>query len=725
MSFRYRRKSSLSHTITGVFICYLILSIFFLVPSAFSADPASSPSDNLIIDLKEPELSQGVLTTEKGGTIRAEGLFIQAECLSLTRKGSESRIIAEGNLILQFGEYYFVGERLEYDFILQEGVLYGGRTAVEPWFFGGEAIYLHSDGSFTLVNGFITTSENRDMDWALWTEEAHLREKIFLTATNLKLKIWNVPIFWFPKARANLQAISDAPIRYDARWGGRQGARISMSYQIFAWERFKTFFRLDYRFKRGLGGGVETYYRSEDRREIFNTVNFIAHDNSLENHHQKIRYRFQGLYHKEALPTNFTIDITWDKLSDKDMATDYNDRGLELDTAGKTQFQIRKEGIDYIARLFANVKINTFQTIKQELPTFALNIHPWAIGRTGLFSYTTLKASYLDFSYSNNVRHVHDYNAPRVEGRQTFYRPFTLYATAWNPGVEWIGIYYGNSPQKKQRFQGIFHAFCEASLPLSKQGACYRHVVEPYLSHHYYAFPLVPPREHYIFDIEDGWYGLNATRLGVRQFLFFPYSSCPASPFFADLYTFAFFDVPRIHYTFPVGYLELSYLTTPWWRNSTVFAWDIQHGSLHHFNYLSEWTVSSALAIKLEYRHRNRYAWRKSDPYNFIMEAYRRQEALLHSPVSDRRDTLLSSLFYQFHPNWGFYFEMRHGWHRLHEPSYTEFETDLIGTLPSAWNVKLSYQHREADDRVAVYFSIGLQKPSLKCYNNCEALFNW
>lgn len=698
-------------------IFVLLLFPFFV----YAAAPA--PADNLTIDLNEPVLSQGVLSTEKGGIVQTEGLYIQAERLSFARRPSESRIVAEGHLILQFGEYYFVGERLEYDFMSQEGVLYQGRTTVEPWFFGGDYIYLHADGSFTLVNGFVTTSENKETDWELAVSEAELREKKYLTARNLKLLIWQVPCFWFPRARANLEAISDAPLRYDAKWGGRQGARISMSYELLTWNRFKTFLRLDYRAKRGLGGGIETSYRSEDRKETFNTINYIAHDNSLENLHQKIRFRFQGLYHKEVSPTNFTLDLTWDKLSDKDMATDYTDRGLELDTAGKTQFQVRKEGCDYIARFLANVKINPFQTIKQELPTFALNFKPQRMGASGFYSYSTMKASYLDFSYSNNVRHVHDYNAPRIEARQSFYRPFKLADTRWNPGVELIGIYYGNSPQKTQKLQGVLHGFCEGSLSLAKRGCGYLHAIEPYICHDYFASPLVAPRDHYVFDVDDGWFQLNATRLGVRQFVYLQGLNTPSTPFYADLYTYAFFDVPRIHSTFPIGYLSLSYLTTPRWRNSTVFAWDIQHGSLHHFNYLAEWTVSSALALKLEYRHRSRYAWRKSDPDNFIMEAYRRQESLLHSPVSDRRDTLLTSLFYQFHPNWGFYFEMRHGWYRLCEPSYTEFETDFIGTLPSAWNVKLSYQHREADDRVAIYFSIGIPNFNNKCYNKIDPLF--
>ena len=125
----------------------------------------------------------------------------------------------------------------------------------------------------------------------------------------------------------------------------------------------------------------------------------------------------------------------------------------------------------------------------------------------------------------------------------------------------------------------------------------------------------------------------------------------------------------------------------------------------------ADWTVSNDLAIATELRHRGSYWWRKVDCENFFLDMYHSEKRLKHSLVSDRCDTILLNLFYRFHPNWACDFTSRYGWNRRKEPSYFEFEFDLLTTIQTAWNLRLSYQHQEDDDRVAIYLNIGIKKP--------------
>ena len=540
-------------------------------------------------------------------------------------------------------------------------------------------------------------------------------DRRYLYAKNLQFKIYQIPLLWLPTYKTDLNAIYDSPVRFFFKWGGRQGVRGSMIYEVFALDRFKTFLRLDYRIKRGLGGGIETYYRSEDRKEIFNTINYIAHDNSLSNPHEKIRYRFQGLYQNALFNDRASIDLTWDKVSDQDMATDYKDRGLELDIAGRTELLIRQQSVNRIDRFISQVKVNPFQTVKQELPTLELSYRPKSLGNSGIISTSLMRASYLDFSYAHKMIDEKNYRSSRLEFKQEYFRPFNLNPAILTPSIEFLGIYYSQSPQHKERFLSLAHFSCDLKTSLSKSFGSLRHVIEPYVRSDYYTSPTVSPNHHYIFDIEDGWYHANMHRLGLLNEVYLKKDSgCLSRPLLIDLYTYAFFDTPTIGKTFPKGYITFTTLSYETLRHTIDTAWDFQHGMLDHLNIRTEWTVAKNLAISAEYRHRSPIAWRKADMYNFILESFRSEKELSHSILSDRRDTLLTNLYYQFDPNWALFFEMRHGWNRKHEPSYTEFETDLIGTLPSAWNVKLSYQHRQDDDRVAIYFTIGLHKPNEK-----------
>lgn len=695
-----------------IFFCIAILFLGNL--NALDQEP-----EGLIIDLKDPSLINGVLSTESGGVIQGLDMRIQAQTLVYTKTSDVCSIHASGELILEFGGYYFIGESLEYDFLTHEGIIYNARTGISPWYFGGEIIQLHADKSFTLYNGFVTTSESLDTDWEITLKTAHLINRRFLAAKDIKVNIHAVPVLWLPSLHTDLNAIFDSPIRYSFKWGNHQGARASMVYEVFSWDRFKTFARLDYRIQRGFGGGIETYYRSESGKEIFNTINYAANDNSLSNRHEKFRFRFQGLYHNLVWNDRVSIDLTWDKLSDIDMATDYNDRGLELDTAGRTELVIRKQEDNRIERFITYVRINPFQSVDQELPTFEVSFKPLSIGDTGIISTSLLRTSYLDFAYANDVLHVHDYRSSRLEYRQAFYRTFPLYYLTATPKTGFTGIYYGDSQQGTSKALTAAWFGLDLKTGFYKNRGSFRHVIEPYIRFYYLTSPTVTPSHHYIFDIEDGYFQANQTRIGITNQIFFKNAyGCLSRPLFIDLFTYAFYDLPAIGKTIPKGYLTLSSLPFSTIRYTVETAWDFQHSQLDFFNFRTEWTAAENLALRIEYRHRSPYYWRKADPTNFILDAYRNQNELLHSSVSDRRDTLLANLFYQFTPNWGFLFEMRHGWNRKHEPSYTEFETDLFLKLPSAWNLKLSYQHKEDDDRIAVYFTIGLHKPNFnKCMN--------
>ena len=642
---------------------------------------------------------------------------IQARQLTYTRKITEGQPIltveAEGELMLEFGRYLFVGSRLEYDFQSNTGVIFEGRTALEPWFFGGKTIYLCPNGEYFIEEGFATTSENYIKDWQIEMEKALIDENHLLRAKNVTFRILGRPLFWLPSFKSNLNSIFDSPIRYSLKWGGRLGTRFGMIYEIFSWRRLQTFMRVDYRIKRGLGLGFETYYRSEDRKENLETINYLAQDSSIVHPHENFRYRFQGLYHNLLAEDKLRVDMSWDKLSDKDMPTDYNDRGLELDTAGLTQLHMRYEDPSFVSNFFTRIRVNPFQTVKQELPTLETKWRPFNIAATGIISDTFTSGSYLDFKYSNGLEHVRDYRSSRLELIQNFYRPFHPGPFNLTPKVGGIAILYGNSPTNDSRWLSLGHAGFEFNTRLHRYfGFNKKHVIVPYVNYSYLTYPTTSPRDHYIFDIDDGWYRLNMFRFGVQQNYYKKNESGLINRYlFTDFYAYAFCHTKTIHAAVPKIYGYFAFNTFPTLRHTIDTAWDIQRNKLDHFNFRTAWTLSSDMAIAAEYRHRDAFDWRKVDHGNFILDSFRPVHELVRSSLSDRRDTLLLHFFYRINLNWAIEFESRQGWNRRFEPKYTEFEVDILTTLRSAWNLKLYYRHREEDDRMAINLSVGLSRP--------------
>lgn len=672
--------------------------------------------EGITVDLREPKFCAGVLTTEKGGVITGPNIRIQAQSIIYTRKIVEDvpicTIEAEGDLMLEFGDYIFIGERLEYDFQSSTGTLYCGRSGLSPWYVGGEIINLLSDGSYQVFNGFITTSVSTDMDWYISAEEATMQDERYVTARDIRFVVFDTSLFWLPSLHLDLKTVTDSPFRYTFGWGGRQGPRVGVSYEIFGWNRWHAFLRADYRLKRGPGIGFEAYYTSPDHREEFQMLNYGAKDSAIFHPHERYRYRLQGSYNNSLMDDKLTIDLTYDKLSDKDMAIDYADQSLDIEIAERTQLEIRRQEENWIGNLKSRLRFNAFETVKQELPTLQSSWRPFEIAHTGIISDNQINFSYLDFAYSNTIRHGHNYHSSRLAYMQKLYRPFYLGPAILTPEAGSTVIFYGNTPEHEYRWltTGIFGG--TFNLPMHKIYGPVKHVMMPYLRYQYFTFPQTNPHEHYIFDIEDGWYRVNRLRFGTIQNLFVKWSDGQMRRIlFADIYANAFFDTRTIPYTIPKVYTRAILHPTLTLRYLFETAWDFEERQLDHINFRTEWTASPDFAIAFEYRHRDSFDWRKVDRDNYVIDSFYSIERLRHSTLSDRRDVALLHFFYRFHPNWAVVYEARHGWNRHNHTRYNEMEIDLLAKIKSSIDTRISYQHKESEDRFAVYFSIWPQGP--------------
>ena len=726
---------------------FLIYSFFLFLSPTFAQD-TPEPSQ-VTLDLKEPSYLDGVISTEKGGLIVGPKIRIQARKISYTKKKSPEivqKVEAEEDLIIFFGDYVFVGQRLEFDFVTNSGMLYQARSNIEPWFFGGEIIELRSDGSYFIQNAFITSSEKICPEWQMIAEEACLVEGHLLSAHRLRIEFGKVPLMWLPRFSMDLDAIFESPIQYDVRWGGKR-SRFGLIYEFFSWNRFKAFVRADYHFKYGLGGGIETYYRSPDRKEYLETINYLAQDKPQSTDPEFFgRYRFQGVYHKVLDQDRTDLHLTWDKVSDKEMASDYGNNGLELETAGRTQLLVRRqEDNKWITNFFTRVRVNGFQSIKQELPTLETNFKPYALGSTGLVYENLFRASYLDYVYSKQLLHeidhekelrrfpygkallhAHNYRSTRLEYNNKLYRPFHFGPLNFTPEIGSVLVFYGNSPHSHSTTLVSGKTGFELNTYLHRlYNPSFKHILKPYLTYDYITFPTSSPNQHYIFDINDGWYRLNMFQFGLEQNFLIKKNGLIERYVKLDLWSNAFLDTKTLPVAVPKIYSKITWNILPTLRYSFDTAYDFQFRQIDHINFRTEWTLSDNAAISLEQRHRSKYDWRKVQKNNFILESYRSIPSLLESPLSDRRNTFLVHAYYRFHPNWAFEFEMRRGWGRRNifsndvdykrQRFYNEFEVDLLGTISRALNVRFTFQHQMNNEfRYSCAISIGLPRPNRK-----------
>jgi len=668
----------------------------------------------LTIDLKEVRYEKDIIYTEEGGMVCGPGLKIQGRQIYLTfqEDAAGAILVAQGDLFVEYGDYILVGDEFIYDFGKKWGLLRCGTLSVEPWFFTADEIELLPNGEIHFKEPMITTSEECNPAWSLVAHSAVLENRCYLKAFQLRFKVGSIPIFYLPWLKGNLDDLRDHPIKYRIRWGGEQGLRIGLIAKIFSRGPFDLSFRFDYRFNRGPGAALVSDYVSGNT--IAQTINYLAKDNSIEIPREQIRFRFQGLFDHTTADNRTEYHLSYDKLSDNEVVTDYFERGLELKTGRKTEASVVRTDPFLISSVYTRVRINNFEMVKQELPTLTLVPYPSIFERAGWVIDGKTQIGFLDFSYPHEQPHLSDYHSARFFVDPKIYRTTLLGPFFLTTTVGAVGIAYSERPQEEFGWLGIGRGEIEGKVRFKGVQACFTHTIEPYASFIGYTPPTLSPNQHYIFDIQDGWSSLQYSRIGMRNLLYlFGGTDHPVRSLTSDLYTFFFYSHPNGSRPIPKIQFDMLLDLTESLRHTLETGWDLNHQILDHFNYRIDWTLSANIAFAMEYRQRSQYDWRKLDYDNFFLDTGRSFNALLHSTLSDRRETLLWRSFVRFHPNAALQLEVRHGWDRTSQPNYTEYEIDLLTTWRSIWELKVSYQKKEDDHRIALYFNLIQDRPCL------------
>lgn len=686
----------------------LFALLLLLLPLLLWADETPCIKE-ITVDLHHPTYRDGVLSTSEGGVIQAPGLRIQARSLAYTRKTVDGerivRVEAEGDLMLEYGDYVFIGQRLSYDFSLETGTLTCGRSMMGPWFVGGELVTFLPEQCYVIDKAYLTTCEAQDPEWKLQADCVTIRNGSILIANKVTVRFLRIPIFWLPNFKTCLTGMVDIPITYRGQVGGAVGSFIGLRYRYFSWGNWDLFLRLEYFIDRGPGGGLDFEYCNPLRCAELISQNYIARDRSINDPVLRGRYRIAGVYHDCIAGAQ--VNARWDKLSDSEMSYDYHLDDFNLFTARRTQLEVYTQRCTTTTNLYTTVRLNDFQSINQELPAIEHSWRPMPLGSTGVISEGRVRASYLDYAFAAETP-INDFSSGRLQAYQNFYRPLHWGPLMMLPQVGGTFIFYSNTPEKEAKLLTAGRLSVDLSTHLWRCYGSTKHVIEPYLRYWLWTTPSVTIPQHYLFTIADGYTLLNYFRVGSRTHLVSRDACCrPCDDLSLDLFAYGFWDRDQIPSFLPKLYLNAR--LTPFQRIdlSLNSAWDFAHNRLDHANIRLRYTYNENGAIAAEFRHRSRYAWRKADYENFVLDSFIPESVLLDSGLSDRRDTLLLHFFVRVTSLVTAEVETRHGWDRIGAPNYNEGKIGVVLPLRCRWFLRLAFEHTEYDNSFSAKLTLG------------------
>ena len=674
------------------------------------------------IDLREPLFSDGVLSTDKGGVVTGQDLRIQAQKITYTRKTIDgepvSQVEAEGNLMIEYKGFLFVGDTLVFDLLKQEGVITGARTRIQSWYLSGDEIQLDAEGTFMLINGSVSTCDHLPREWEVQSDMIRVTQEHQLSATNVKFLFIDIPLLWVPKYESKLEAIEESPITYRISLGGSQGIGIRGRYKAWLQKDWAVFARLDYLVKHGFGGGLETEYESKDGKSELQTRNYIAQDMSGLSFAESKRYRLEGHGRTTLDEGRYDVLLKWDKLSDPDMASDYYDRDFDFKSPEETLLSVRRADDNWLANFITRARLNNFQTVKQELPSADITVRPFTWEALGIIAEVEGNAGYIDFQFAKQIPGMTNFNAFRSELQSKIYRPFVFPCVTVIPELGGVGIFYGNSPGGGNQWQGALIGSIEANAHFTRESKGSREILMPYARVQHITTPTIAPATHYVFDINDGLSQMSLVTFGTKHSLLKRRSQIPRRVLVTDVWAHAFLNSSTTACTIPRLYSTILWNPTSILSHSLDAAWDFDRCELDHVNWRTEWTVNEDIALAGEFRHRSDFSWRKADYENFNLDFFRSETALRFSPLSDRRNTVLFHLFYRIDPKTQVEVQSRHGWARMGQRSYDEFDVRLSRRVGCAWQIHLTYEHRVEDNRFSFDFNLLENHPNQSDYRN-------
>jgi len=654
-------------------------------------------AEDYSVNLTNPTFSEGCLRTDQGGIISSPSLRLQAQHIEYVNRIENGvlvkQILAEGDLLFEYHHQIFVAKKLSYDLVTKTGTLVRGRTTTDYWFFGGEKIELFSDGSFIIEDAYLTTVESDPPWWQFSFAKVDVSRQLILSAKNIKVSFFHCPVFWFPSFKINLRSLKEPAIRYKFFWDHILKQKITLRYALYTSEKFNLYGRLDYRLKKGPGAAFETDYLSTDQLVHFQTRSYGAFDKIVPDESGNKRFRLQGLCNIRSRDDTTQFYMSYDRMRDDKMVQDFTSEDFEINTQERSILFLNHFKENYISRFTLQPRINPFQSINQQLPLIVVKVKPFSLGSSKIISDNSCSIGYLDYVFAKRLaKELKSMHSLRGEVDSSLYRHFSLKNLLFTPSIGGSVIFYSQTPQHRSlgEFLGSYGA--ELSLPLYRHFSSLHHLVKPYIR--YEGLAIAGLKNHYIFGIQDGYAKKNAVRLGTYNG-FYPRLSplLPTATF--DLYAYLFFGTTAFDRVLPKIYFD-SEFRYPSCYVQVMLIYNLQELLWDRTNVKLDWTLSEDVALGIEFRHRSRFDWRKSEDDNFFLEIVRPINFLLSSPISDGRNTLLARFQIRFTPLWSCHIESHLGWGRKDEPRYDAYDIKLSTLLTGKWQLQFSYRYSPA-----------------------------
>jgi len=378
---------------------------------------------------------------------------------------------AVGNVRFQRGEELFETDRLTYRIDTGE-VTSGAYQGYEPpVFVRGSSAERQPDGAISVEEAAATTCELPRPHTRIEARRVLIYPDDYLIARQVYFMLGDRAIFYLPYYKKSLGDRS-SNFSFVPGYSSRFGPFLLTAYRWAISPLVTTVWHLDYRAKRGPGGGLDVKYRTPDNAASGLVSGYYANDDDPIDDEdiaagQEIdqdRYRLR-LQHRQDFTAGIygLVDATY--LSDPDVEEDFFESDFRRQIQPDSFANVVKAAPDYTLSLLVRPQVNDFYNVVERLPDLSFETRRLRIADSPFYYRTESSAANLRARFEEGSG-VEDYESIRLDTlHQVFYPKKYFGWLNLVPRAHFRATYYDETRREERPLPGETNQLYRAELP--------------------------------------------------------------------------------------------------------------------------------------------------------------------------------------------------------------------------------------------------------------------
>lgn len=497
-------------------VCVVIFLALFSALPAFAAEeassekpsseapvpPSSTPRDlpvrtiydekqakvEAVADSLEYNKDSGKMIARGNAVITYQGTKLLADYAEV--ESNTKKAYARGHVMVFDGDSpRLQGEEVYYDFENQSGSFPNARAISAPmnlsgpppggearpqatpqgmtWYARGAEIHQVSEGVQKVQKGGVTTCNYEKPHYEIRCKKATLYTNVKLVMYNATVYVLGKPVFWWPYVTVPLNWPT-LPFQVSPGYSKQFGAYIELSKGITLTKNLWGMAHLDWRAKRGVGGGWDQYYEfgkyAQGSVKLYLTQDkdaptpgYLGTGSDDENPYAKREDKERGRItwrHRSDFGENTNILLRYHRVADQYFLQDFFEKEYRADMQPFSFVTGTHNTERYGAMVFAEKKMNSYESVVERLPEIRLDWKNQPFLKDWVFNESRVQFDNLYKTYSHS-----DYTqkAIRTDAYSRWYLPLKWNEIKLTPYAGYRGTEYSRQKNSNSAvYRNIF-----------------------------------------------------------------------------------------------------------------------------------------------------------------------------------------------------------------------------------------------------------------------------